>query len=92
MFKRKAKNIVPDDYEFSREYSVTVKFKPPRDKRDRPWTAECIDSYTFAMAFGMTKEEAIIRLQNKLYEFDYDDRMLRANPSETFTIPPIRKF
>lgn len=91
-WKQPAKNIVPDDYEFLCEYEIEVKYKPSGQFKESPWSASCISSQCFAMAFGRTKEEAIVNIQNTLYRFDLEERFKRSNPDETFTIPPIRKF
>jgi hypothetical protein len=92
MFKRKVKNIVPDNYEFSRSYEIKVTYDEKEYRSDKPWTAECIDSDIFAMSFGNTKEEATIRIQNSIYKFEEKMKREQANPTERFTIPPIRKF
>lgn len=90
-WSKKIKNEVPEGYEFSRSYSITVEFKAQYADRS-PWMAQCIDDSVWCVQYADTKEEAIIKAQNALYRYDRIEKVRNDNPSETFTIPPIRKF
>lgn len=89
MFKRKIKSIVPDNYEFSKEYQITVEYSPDY-WQEKPWYAT-VAGWTGSRR-GRTKEEVIILTQNDIYEGELKHKALEDNPTETFTIPPIRKF
>jgi hypothetical protein len=86
---KKVKNIVPDDYEFSKEYEITVTYEPEYWE-ERPWRA-VITGWAGSNR-ARTKEEVITITQNDIYNAELKKRALEDNPSETFTIPPIRKF
>lgn len=89
MWPFKVKNKVPDGYVWDEEHEITVDYETYR-RGDKPWSAK---SPTYlGVCWGKTKEEAIIRAQNTLYTIEQERRFSRANPSETFTIPPIRTF
>jgi len=88
-WNKRAKNIVPNDYEFMREYEISVVYTPDF-REERPWRAS-VTGWTGAR-YGKTKEEAIILVQNDIYTGELKQKALADNPNETFTIPPIRKF
>jgi predicted RNase H-like HicB family nuclease len=82
-------NEIPDDYVFSDEYELVVEYSASYHGND--WRVSC-DDILGSLAYGKTKEEAIILGQNALYYFDLEQKKKKDNPPETFVVPPIRKF
>ena len=87
--KKQIVNYVPDDYVFSQEYELVVEYSASYHGDD--WRVSC-EEILGSLAYGKTKEEAIILGQNALFRFDLEQKKKRDNPPETFIVPPIRRF